>query len=49
MKNVKKVAEDEKKTGVRKPKNKEAGKNAYVVFHTVILYPAPINKKSIYL
>jgi len=27
MKNVKKVIEDEKKTGVRKPKNKEAGKN----------------------
>jgi len=25
---VKKLSEDEKKTGVRKPKNKEAGKNA---------------------
>jgi len=28
MENVKNVTEDEKKTGVKKAKNKEAGKNA---------------------
>lgn len=43
MKNTKEIREEERKTGVRKPKCKEARKSVQLVFHTVILYPAPIN------
>ena len=43
MKNTKEVREDEKKNGERKRRSKEKGKSAQLVFHTVILYPAPIN------